>query len=458
MTDDRSVVRAVSWRDLCPWLIIFRSFRVSISVSVLLLATIAVALTPLGWMAGGWLLEVDDAKRQTWAHEVMLTSPIEGVSTVTSPKDFIKHAWSDRGIVENVYDLYARPYVLMFNTKLTLRRFAYYLIGNIWTLLVWGLFAGAITRIAAMQLGREERVGLSESIGFTLKRFGSFFAAPIFPLLGALVIALPIALAGLLMNFQIGVIISGIFWFLVLLAGFIIGILLLGLLFGWPLMWATISSEGTDAFDALSRSYAYTFQRPLHYLFYALVTVLFGVVTWTLVFYFSTAVIELSWWGASWGTNVADRFTGHPDSGWAEYIKSARFSNSPPVRILEDGTEQKMSTLWFGAYYFIGSFEALVLTVAHAFGFAFFWCASVAIYLLLRRDVDQTEMDEVFVEDEEEQAPLPTIRPDSAGAPQVTDIAVPPKPAADDSGEASGSGETDEPNDGDGKSPDREEE
>jgi len=31
-----------------------------------------------------------------------------------------------------------------------------------------------------------------------------------------------------------------------------------------------------DSFDALSRSYAYVFQRPLHYLFYALVAAVFG--------------------------------------------------------------------------------------------------------------------------------------------------------------------------------------
>ena len=48
-------------------------------------------------------------------------------------------------------------------------------------------------------------------------------------------------------------------------------LLLLGLAFGWPLMWATISTEGTDSFDALSRSYAYVFQRPLRYLFYVVV-------------------------------------------------------------------------------------------------------------------------------------------------------------------------------------------
>ena len=29
-------------------------------------------------------------------------------------------------------------------------------------------------------------------------------------------------------------------------------------------MWSTIAAERTDAFDAVSRGYAYAFQRPLH--------------------------------------------------------------------------------------------------------------------------------------------------------------------------------------------------
>ena len=43
-----------------------------------------------------------------------------------------------------------------------------------------------------------------------------------------------------------------IFWPISLLGCFGIAVLLLGLLFGWPLIWPTISTEGTDSFDGLS--------------------------------------------------------------------------------------------------------------------------------------------------------------------------------------------------------------
>ena len=70
-------------------------------------------------------------------------------------------------------------------------------------------------------------------------------------------------------------------------------------------MWATISSEGTDSFDAISRSYAYAFQRPLHYLFYALVAVVLGVLGWLLVSNFAAGVVYITYWAASWSAGLA---------------------------------------------------------------------------------------------------------------------------------------------------------
>ena len=82
-------------------------------------------------------------------------------------------------------------------------------------------------------------------------------------------------------------------------------ILLAGVLLGWPLMWATISVEGTDSFDALNRTYAYVFQRPLRYLFYAIVAAVIGWLGWIVVENFAASVIWLASWAASWGAGSA---------------------------------------------------------------------------------------------------------------------------------------------------------
>src|SRR5207237_2001584 len=135
-----------------------------------------------------------------------------------------------------------------------------------------GVIAGAITRIAALALARESRVGLVEGLRFGAVKWPQYFLAALLPILGVVVLGFLVgAVYGLVMRMAFGVLIMSIFWPLLLVASLVMAILLLGLLFGWALMWPTISVEGTDSFDALSRSYSYTFQRPIQYLFYVIV-------------------------------------------------------------------------------------------------------------------------------------------------------------------------------------------
>ena len=50
MTDRPVVIQKISWADLCPWTIIFRTLPIATSFTVLALALFAVAATPMGWM------------------------------------------------------------------------------------------------------------------------------------------------------------------------------------------------------------------------------------------------------------------------------------------------------------------------------------------------------------------------------------------------------------------------
>jgi hypothetical protein len=56
----------------------------------------------------------------------------------------------------------------------------------------------------------------------------------------------------------------------------------------------------------------------------------------------------------------------------------------------------------------IACFVPLVVT---AFGFSFFWTASSAIYLLLRRDVDHTLFDMIDMDAPVPAKPLPQLAP-----------------------------------------------
>ena len=77
-------------------------------------------------------------------------------------------------------------------------------------------------------------------------------------------------------------------------------------------------------------------------------------------------------------------------------------------------------------------------TLGAAFLYGLFWCLSAAIYLLLRKDLDATEMDEIYLSEDRRSYELPPLKDDSSGVPQVADDAElpaqvePPKPSIED--------------------------
>jgi hypothetical protein len=207
----------------------------------------------------------------------------------------------------------------------------------------------------------DERVGWGESLRWARTKWFSYFGAPMFPAIVVVAIVLPLAFLGLLMRFTAGAWLVGLLWPLVLVGGLLVVILLLGVVFGWPLMWATISAEGTDSFDALSRVFAYVFHRPLRYLFYAIVAAVIGWLGWLLVANVAVAIIWLAAWAASWGSG------------------DIALANTGLIRF------------WTG----------WVKWLAMGYSYAYFWTASTTIYFLLRQDVDATELDEVYREADE---------------------------------------------------------
>ncbi len=149
-----------------------------------------------------------------------------------------------------------RPVWILFRDgwKLRAASLTFLVLAILWAMAVWALFGGAISRVAAVQLAADERIGWVAALRFAASKWLSYFAAPLLPLLGVVLVAIPLAVLGLLVRWNFGVLLAGVLWPLALLGGLVMALLLLGLAFGWPLMWATISTEGTDSFDALSRS------------------------------------------------------------------------------------------------------------------------------------------------------------------------------------------------------------
>ena len=405
MADERGVIRRIEWRELCPWLLILKSFRLAVGMRVLVLAFAGLIGSAAGWGALAMCFQgSSDAKLQEWMREdsTWPTRPVHaplpaGVSFPSLSPD----ALVNTSMFSATWRTLSRPFERLFEFDLTFVRLAYLVIGCLWTLVVWALFGGAIVRLSAVALAREDRLGLKASLGFAQRKWFGLFAAPLFPFIGVLLATIPLFLWGLLCRLDFFLTLNLIVWPLVLVAGAFMAVVVLGLLFGWPLMWGTIGTEGTDAFDALSRSYNYIRERPLHYLFYILVAAALGAVGGIIVLLFAEMVINLGTWGVSWGMGIE------------------RVHELKAMPLETDG-----SLFSFGRTV-IGFWNGCVLGLFSAFLIGYFWTAMTAVYLLMRQKVDATELDEVYVEDEEQGYGMPPL---AAGVPKVAD-APPAEPA-----------------------------
>lgn len=427
---DSGVLRSVAWSEICPWLSIFRTFRLAISFRILLLAAVALLLTVCGWGLVGWMFSGDPAvsEAEQWLApyqecpwQILTDTVPDRPSLPSMPGLTEADGPSTRGTSQQdpffgSWAMLSRPLWAVFDTNLNVSGLACLVLSGLWSVAVWAFFGGAITRIAAVQLASDERVGWGAAFRHARSKWLSYFFAPLVPLMGILLAAIPVFLLGLLLRLDIGVLLVALVWPLLLIAGLLMAMLLLGLIFGWPLMWATISVEGTDSFDALSRSYAYVFQRPLHYLFYAVVAGLLGALGWLLVSNFAAAIVGLTYSAAGWA------------AGWD--------GDLPRIQSIIDGSEALGGIGGAGAT-LIHFWTGCVKLLAVGFLFGYFWTASTAIYFLLRRDVDATEMDEVFLDEDEseEKYGLPPITTDEAGAPVVNDDIPEVEPDSTDTGE-----------------------
>lgn len=417
MAQNGGVIREVAWTELLPWLILVRALRLALRFRALVLSVAGVLLTIGGWALLAWIFSgTGDLQLQGWANWYQSSPWRAG-----GPPDLPPHSWqSVLGWRDSTFEppdlgqqptspLHAgwwqlsAPFRALFflapsptpfagTLRLSWDGLAFMLLCALWVVAVWSLFGGALTRLAAVQLTRGEAIGSREALGYARGKWFSYFASPWMPLIGVLIITVPSAILGLLLRVDVGMLLVGIIWPLLLVGGLLMAIFLLGLIFGWPLMWGAISTEGTDSFDALSRSYSYVYQRPLHYLFYAVVAALLGILGAMLAYWFADAVIHLTLWAVSWGSGP-ERLS---DVVLAGPGQLSEVGNAGAVLI----------RFWLGC----------VKLVALAFAYSYFWNASTAIYLLLRYHVDGTEMDEVYVADRppESEPPEPSELPESS--------------------------------------------
>ena len=243
--------------------------------------------------------------------------------------------------------------------------------------------------MAALQFSRAERIGMLASLKFSAARLLSYFTAPLLPLAGIGFFWLLCMLGGLVGRIPVvGESILGALWILPLICSLLMALILIGVAAGWPLMYATISAEGSDAFDGLSRTYSYVFDRPWHYLWYAFVAVIYGTILIVIVTLLFSLTIYLAGWSVASGLGPAgmrDLYSASPEhlGGTAAWKPRS-------------GYEPEMGGILAGAWL------NLAALLQAGFAYSYFWTATTIIYFLLRKSDDGTDLDEVYLPDQVE--------------------------------------------------------
>lgn len=279
---------------------------------------------------------------------------------------------------------------------------------------IWSFFGGAIARIAAVEVARDERIETQKALHFAHEKYWSFFWAPVVCAAGYLFFALCNVMGGGVGQIidwislgTLGDLVVAVLLPLALLSGFIMTLILIGTLFGLPLFAPAIAVEGTDSFDAISRGFSYVYSRPWHYAFYQLVSAAYGVVCVTFVWIFGSVMIKLA---LRSGTMC---FADMRDV--VDYLFGSTMVSAGQLQI------HQVFAAWV-----VGFWLLITGGLLAGYSVSYFFGSQTLIYCLLRKKVDGIEMNEVYEEQEPEEGEAPA-GPDAGGSPK-TDAPASGKP------------------------------
>ena len=313
----------------------------------------------------------------------------------------------------------------------------YFFLFGAGVLLIWSWCGGAICRLAAVQFSRDEKPTIRQALGYGRRKlFRGFLLAPCIPLLFIIVIMVFMALGGALLRvWVLGDLIGGPFFFLALLGGFLIAVLLLGVVVGGSLFWPFVAAEGVEAFDAFARGLHFPLARPMKAIVYAVVSIIYASICWVFVNLFTYFALTITRGVVGFGTS--------PFGWWSRGEEGTHvrkldllwpFGGPNALYGFPNWTELRFSE-YFSAF-FICIYVLLVIGLMWSFLASFYFSASTVIFFLLRRDVEGTDLGDVYIEEEVglETSPAPATAGSTTPADKKDDVS----PGSDTSGEEPG--------------------
>lgn len=347
MIDKHITVDSIRWHRVLPWLHLLRAMQLCCRVRQVLLAMLAMLLLAWGVQSLTPMLFRDAKPDQFVFWKLMEHS---------GPHDdgvpFVSSFWKQSLMwIVRPWETVTAPAARLFETGNSWTSVAAAWTNLLWSLLVWAIFGGAITRIAAMRFARDESVSICAALKFSARSWQSYIYGPLLPMLVVGILALVGGSVGWMQRWWgPGTAFLEYLGFLPLLCGLVMALLLGLMTLSWPLMVAAISVEGSDGFDGLSRAFGYVMNRPWYFAFLVWLALLIGAATHWIVQLVKGLAIHLAGWSCG-------------------------------VTIISD----------FGIWRSVAEHAALAVMVSY------FWSATTVIYFLLRQSDDGTPLDEVYI-------------------------------------------------------------
>jgi hypothetical protein len=420
---------------MLPSVVLDGMLQVAFRKTTLLLAAIAVALTPIGWRLSAALflrdldpigLEFADFVTHASAPAAPPTRPMVSLTpavpenpTVTPSEvtvgslatklptgdalsTSLKRPVGFDGLSMDGYGTHARrlvtepmsegigrPFRHVFSALGRLfssephrfRHWLYLVSGLGWTVAIWIFCGGLIARQSVVYLGLRQDSSLIDDFRFVLARWKTLVWLPKLPVLAFAGITAAGWIMGYLLRSNWSAVFVGIGWpALLTLAWFATILAILAVPMFLFMITAAVTEKACNETEAFHRAFSYATQRKFALLLYVAVAAAIGTGGALVIDCLMDLLLRFTGWMVGLGMS-AERFN--------ELL--AADSDSSPIY----------------AARIIGVFEWLTALMTDGFRFAFIFSTGAALYLQLRLDVDEMEFDEV---DEPNQ--LPSAAPD----------------------------------------------
>jgi len=360
--DDRRVPKAeIDWDRSCWWWYpVSRALHPAVRMSSLAVALVAILVAFAGWNLG-----------------LLLFSP--EVAPIVSPLGRSLGLFESH--VGNWFECFASILAAVLR-PVDFRGFAFWTFEILWTSLTLAIFGGVLARRAMIELGQRTVAPWFHSVQLVASHWQSYLWASGMNMVGiAALLFLPVTFGFISRFGSGGAFVGGALLVLFFPLAFGVGRFVLSLTVCFPLSVCAISAEKkADAFEGFSRSNAYFFQRPV------------------VAFLFAAGLFACGYVGELLVTGVLN-------AGWSlvrnSYLYSGGMSQPAAARFVASGN-------W------------LAQSLVAAFWFSYFWSASGALYLILRRSVDHTELSEIDLAEQATAQELPEI----PSAPKVEETKV----------------------------------